>query len=144
MDKFKKQVRSSFRSEMTGAGYYAAIAAQYGPRHSELGEMLRKASDDEHMHGRLFRQFYNSAFNSSPGNEKFWIAAGRLAAFLKRPVSLEKKLKELAAIESRAVKTIEAVLSGEADSPFHKILRRILPDEKHHASIYDEFIKKQL
>lgn len=142
MDEFKKMVQSSFRTEMIGAGLYSALSRQYGRKNSTLGERLKRASEDEHMHGRLFRQFYSSAFNQNPGGEKLWMTIGGIIACLQLVIPLEKKLKTLSAIEAKAVRQIEDELKGGADSPFHKILKRILPDEKSHAAIYNEFYNK--
>lgn len=138
MEISKKQVKASFRTEMLAAGLYSALARQYGKKNSGLYQRLKEASDQEYMHGRMFNQFYKNRFNKNAGNEKIWQAAGRFAAFMMRPVSLENKLRSLSKKESAAVARIEERLKCGDDPSFLKILNRILPDEKSHAAIYGE------
>lgn len=134
----KIQVRSSFRTEMFAAGLYYTLAKQYGKNNRKLSQKLKEASEQEQMHGRMFRQFYSSRFGEDAGSEKVWLAFGRFAARMIRPVPLEKKLKALSKKESAAVAKIEERLIYNDDPSFLKILSRILPDEKSHAAIYSE------
>ncbi len=136
MEDLKKQVKGSFRTEMVAAGLYAVLAEQYGKKNRDIYDKLKEASEQEFMHGRMFNQFMRSRWGHSAGNEKIWIALGRFAAHVMRPLSLEKKLKSLSGKESDAVNRIEQRLKCGDDPSFLKVLTRILPDEKSHAEIY--------
>lgn len=136
MEDLKLQVKSSFRTEMVAAGLYAVLAEQYGKKNRDLYDKLKEASEQEHMHGRMFNQFMRNRWGHDAGNEKAWIAAGRFAARIMRPVPLEKKLKSLGRKESEAVYRIKQRLKCDEDPAFLKVLTRILPDEKSHAAIY--------
>jgi rubrerythrin len=136
MEDLKLQVKRSFRTEMFAAGLYAVLAEQYGNKNPDLYNKLKEASEQEHMHGRMFSQFMRSRWGEDAGSEKIWIAAGSFAARMMRPVSLEKKLKSLSGKESEAVKRIEQRLKSDDDPSLLKVLKRILPDEKSHAAIY--------
>ncbi len=56
MKKIKDQIQRSFRMEMIGTGLYSALATQYGRQDPRLRERLQAFSDDERMHGRLFKK----------------------------------------------------------------------------------------
>ena len=136
MESLQEQVRKSFRSEMLATGLYAVLAEQYGKKKPQMGKIFKEASDQEYMHGKLFRQFSLKRFGTPPGNETLWIACGRFAARMMTPFPLKKKLKTLCSKEFEAVVTIGKALSGDPDPGFRKILTRILPDEEAHAAIY--------
>lgn len=136
MEDLKLQVKSSFRTEMIATGLYAVLAEQYGKKNRDIYDKLKEASEQEHMHGRMFNQFMQNRWGHDAGSEKIWITIGRFAARMMRPLSLEKKLKSLSGKESEAVLRIEERLNCDADPSFLKILKRILPDEKSHAAIY--------
>jgi len=137
MNNLEKKVKESFRMEMIGTGMYRALASQYREK-PDLSSRFREYADQEEMHGRLFREFYRKNFKGEIGNGKFWLFAGRAAAFFMRALTLEAKLKRISAIESGAVRQIEEALSPGEDSGIFKIMRRILPDEKAHAALYRE------
>ncbi len=141
MNKLKISVKNSFRTEMIAAGLYAVLAHQYGKKNPEIGKRFSKASEEEHMHGKLFRQYFRNKFNEDAGNEKIWISAGKIAGVVMMLIPLKKKLKNLSIKESDAVKKIEYLISGNSDASFIKILKRILPDEVSHAAIYGEVFK---
>ena len=138
MEDLKLQVKSSFRTEMFAAGLYSSLARQYGKNNSVLYQKLKEASEQEYMHGRMFNQFYKTRFNENAGSEKVWLAAGKFAALIIRPLPLKKKLKSLGKKESEAVTRIEERLKRDGEPSYLKILNRILPDEKSHAAIYGE------
>jgi rubrerythrin len=138
MGDLKLQVRSSFRTEMFAAGLYAVLANQCSRKNALLSERLREVSEQEAMHGRLFRQYYRNSYNEEPGSEKLWTAIGKFAGGMTKFVSLEKKLKSLSEKESAAVQKIEAKLKCDDDPSYLKILKRILPDEVSHAAVYGE------
>lgn len=139
MKELKKHIQQSFRMEMIGTGLYGALAKQYAKQDSRLQERLQTFSDDERMHGRLFKKCNQKLFGTSPGSEGFWLFMGKIAALAMRPLPLKSKLKKLSIAEQQAVQRIEAALAGGADSPFHKLIRVILRDEKTHAGFYDEW-----
>ncbi len=136
MNNVKSNIRSSFRTEMVAAGLYSVLSDQYGKRNPQLGIRFKEASEQEHMHGRLFKQFYFNTFNEEAGNEKIWLAAGRFAGRMMTLIPLKKKMKILEEKESAAVKMIEARLAANEEPSIAKILKRILPDEISHAGIY--------
>ncbi len=137
MNELQKQVKESFRMEMMGTGIYRALSRQY--RHdSHVSQRLKDFSDQEAMHGRLFQQYYRKTFGKTLRGEKTWLFVGKLVALMIRPMSLESKLKKIGAIENKAVKRIEDAVSTGEDNGYIKIIKRILPDEKDHASLYGE------
>ncbi len=138
MNEMKKRIRSAFRTEMVAAGLYGALARQYGNTREGLGERLAQASEEERMHGRLFRQLYRNCFGKDIGGERLWTAAGGMAGFLMAPVPLKKKLAMVSRSESEAVAMITRELSGSSETALAKVLRRILPDEESHAEIFGE------
>ena len=139
MKELKKHIQQSFRMEMIGTGLYGALAKQYGKQDPKLQEKLQTFSDDERMHGKLFKKCSHNLFSESPGSEIFWLFVGKAAALAMRPLPLKAKLKKLSIAEKQAVERIEAALANGADSPFHKVIRVILRDEKTHAGFYDEW-----
>lgn len=138
MGDLKSNVKSSFRTEMIATGLYAVLAEQCSKNNPALSERLRKVSQEEHMHGRLFRQYYNNSYSEEPGNEKIWISAGKFAGRMMTFMPMKKKLKSLRDKESAAVERIEAILKCGDETSFNTILRRILPDEVSHAAVYGE------
>jgi rubrerythrin len=143
MDEMKSRVKKAFRTEMTAAGLYGVFARQYGKTRPGLGERFAKASEEEHMHGRLFRQLYRNSFGGDIGGEKFWMGAGRMAALFMTPVPLKAKLKAVSRKEAEAVAMITGELSGSQETALARVLKRILPDEESHAKIYDEVFSLQ-
>lgn len=137
MEDLKKRIKESFRMEMIGTGMYRTLASQYREREYLSGRFTEFAGHEE-MHGRMFRELYRKNFNEEVGNGKFWQFAGKTAAFIMRPLPLEKKLKKLNTAESDAVIRIEEALAGQCEPGFRKIISRILPDEKTHAALYGE------
>ena len=137
MNELKKQVKESFRMEMIGTGIYHALSRQY-KKSPEISNSLKEFSQQEEMHGKLFKQYYKKTFGKSIKGESFWQFAGRAAAIVMRPLSLETKLKKIGAAESQAVFRIEKALAGGEDTGYHKIIRRILPDEKAHAALHGQ------
>ncbi|HOP29776.1 MAG TPA: ferritin family protein [Spirochaetota bacterium] len=137
MEDLKKRIRESFRMEMIGTGMYRALAAQYSGK-AELSRRFMEFADQEEMHGRMFRELYRKNFGEEIGSGRLWLYTGKTAAFVIRPLSLEKKMKKLSIAESDAVKRIEEALAGECEPGFRKIISRILPDEKAHAALYGE------
>ena len=137
MKESKKQVKESYRMERIGTGMYRALATQYRKR-PELSKRFEEFSDQENMHGRLFQEFYRKNFGKKLRGEKLWYVSGVLAAIFMKPLPLTAKLKKIGAVESQAVTTIEHALASGEDTGFHKILKRILPDEKPHAGLYAE------
>lgn len=138
MGDLKLQVRSSFRTEMFASGLYAVLADQCSRKYPLLSERLREVSEQEAMHGRLFRQYFRNSYHEEPGSERLWISIGRFAGGLMKFVSLQKKLKSLCEKESEAVQKIESKLKCDDDPSYLKILNRILPDEVSHAAVYGE------
>jgi rubrerythrin len=131
-----KIVKASFRMEMMGAGLYQTLAKQCRGRDSALSRRLHHFSEQEAMHGRLFKEYARDQFGRRLRSGVFWRMAGRLMAVLMRPVSLERKLKKLQGIEQAAVEHIEAILAGEGQSGYRQIIQTILPHEKAHAALY--------
>lgn len=137
MNELKKQVKESFRMEMMGTGLYRALSRHY--RHNpHVSQRLMDFSEQEAMHGRLFQQYYRKTFGKTLRGEKTWLLTGRFVALIMRPMSLESKLKKIGTIENKAVQRIEDALSTGEDNGYIKIIKRILPDEKAHASLYGE------
>ena len=139
MKDLKKRIQRSFRMEMIGTGLYSALAKQYGRQNPDLGERLQAFSDDERMHGRLFKKCCQNLFGKAPGGEQLWHFVGKMAAWAMRPLPLDAKLKKLSIAEKQAVKKIEQALASGEDTGFHKAIRAILSDEKTHAGFYDEW-----
>ncbi len=139
MDKVKDRIKKAFRTEMAAAGLYGALARQYGKGSPALGERFAKASEEEHMHGRLFRQLYRNLFGGEIGGERLWVTAGRLAALFMAAVPLKAKLRSISRKEADAVAMISRDLSASPEPALGKVLSRILPDEESHARIYAEF-----
>lgn len=131
-----KIIKASFRMEMMGAGLYQRLAKQCSRRDSALSRRLRHFSEQEAMHGRLFKEYAWNQFGQRLRTGFFWRMAGRLIAVLMRPVPLERKLKKLHVIEQAAVEHIEEVLAGDGQSGYRQIIQTILPHEKAHAALY--------
>lgn len=139
MKDLKRQIQRSFRMEMIGTGLYSALAKQYGRQNPNLGERLQAFSDDERMHGRLFKKCSRNLFGNEPGGESLWRFVGKMAAWSMRPLSLQAKLKKLSIAEKQAVKQIEQALATGSNTSFHKTIQVILRDEKTHAAFYAEW-----
>ncbi len=137
MDNVKKEITRSFRMEMLGTGMYRALANQYR-KNSDLSLRFLEFAEQEAMHGRLFRELYRKNYGGAIGGGKLWLAAGRIAALSMRFLPLRAKLKRIGAVEAMAVRQIEDALADGGDSGFHRVIRRILPDEKAHAALYGE------
>ncbi|HOO70681.1 MAG TPA: ferritin-like domain-containing protein [Spirochaetota bacterium] len=137
MKKLKKLIRESYRMERIGTGIYRALAGQYQKR-PELSQRFEVFSDQEAMHGRLFQVYYRKNFGRLMRGEQFWYLVGVAGAVSMRLLPLSLKLRIITREESRAVAKIEEALSTGEETSFHKILRRILPDEKTHAALYME------
>lgn len=138
MREIQNQIQRSFRMEMIGTGFYGALAKQYGKQDPKLQERLQSFSDDERMHGRLFKKCGEKMYGESPGRENFWFFVGKTMALAMRPLPLKVKLKKLSLEEQQAVERIEKILDQGNASPFHKVIRTILRDEKKHAAFYHE------
>ncbi len=138
MGDLKLQVKSSFRTEMFAAGLYSVLADQYGKKNPLLGARLKEVSEQEQMHGKLFRHYYFTNYKNEPGSEKLWITMGKSAGRIIRFVPLKKKLKSLSEKEAEAVLRIEEKIKCDGDPSFLKILKLILPDEISHAAVYGE------
>ncbi|NCB47769.1 hypothetical protein EOM81_12235 [bacterium] len=137
MEDLKKRIKGSFRMEMIGTGMYRSLASQYSGK-AELSGRFLEFADQEEMHGRMFRELYKKNFGKEIGSGRLWLLTGKTAAFIMRPLPLEKKMKKLSTAESDAVKRIEEALAGECEPGLRKIISRILPDEKAHAALYGE------
>ena len=129
-------IQASFRMEMMGAGFYQTLAKQCRRRDSSLSRSLRRFSEQEAMHGRLFKEYAKNQFGRQLRTGFFWHMVGRLTAVLMRPVSLEHKLKKLHGIEQAAVEHIEEILAEGGQSGYRQIFQVILPHEKAHAALY--------
>lgn len=137
MDYLKKQIRDSFKMEMIGTGIYRSLASQY--REDEnLRKRFIEFADQEENHGRMFKEYYKKTYGEKLRSGAFWLFTGKAAALAMRLIPLEKKLKKISAAERAAVKRIEEALASGEESGFHKIIKRILPDEKAHAALYNE------
>lgn len=137
-DNLKKTIKGSFRMEMIGTGLYRGLAKQYQKKDHDLSRRFSKFSNQEAMHGRLFKNYANDKFGQRFISGFFWQAMGRLAAFFMRPMPLNKKLKKIHAAEEDAVTRIEKVLTEDLDSEYRKIMKTILPHEIAHAALYSE------
>lgn len=138
MRKIKDHIQRSFRMEMIGAGLYDALAKQYGGQDSKLRERLHSFSNDERMHGKLFKKCSQKMYDESPGGEGFWLFVGKTIALAMRPLPLKSKLKKVSLAEQEAVERIEKILAQGNISQFHRVIRAILQDEKIHAGFYNE------
>jgi rubrerythrin len=139
MDNMKGNIIRSYRMEMMGTGIYRSFAAQYRKKNVELGDRFLKFSRDEYMHGKLFAKLYLKHYGKMIWGETFWIFTGRMAAFMMRVFSLEKKMKKLSIIESQAVRRIEKEIPNCENPGLLRIMRTILPDEMDHAGLYREW-----
>lgn len=136
----KSKIRLSYRMELVGQGYYSRLADQYGSKYPELADKMRLFSRHEHKHSKLFAKLYSEMYGKQPGYEWIWRNIGKMAGFILRPLSLEKKLKRLSSVEKMAVKQIEKALQTGQEGGYFKVIKAILPDEERHAALYDEFI----
>ena len=139
MKKIKDQIQRSFRMEMIGTGLYGALAKQYGRQDPKLRERLQSFSDDERMHGELFKKCSQKMYGESPGGEGFWLFVGKTIALAMRPLPLKSKLKKLSLAEQQAVERIEKNMAQGDISQFHRVIRTVLRDEKIHAGFYNEW-----
>lgn len=133
----RKMVRKSFRMELVGAGMYESLAKQYR-QHEQIGQKFLRFSGHESMHSRLFDEYHRKNYGDRLGGTRVWRGLGKITAIAMHPLSLEKKVKKICAIEHQAVHTIETLLARERDCGLYKIMKRILPDEIEHASLYGE------
>ncbi|MBK1813040.1 hypothetical protein JHL18_20660 [Clostridium sp. YIM B02505] len=139
MDKFQAEIRSSFRTEMFAFGLYTVLGNQYKSFKPNFGEHLKEAGKQEHMHGRIFRQFYKKQYNIDLKEEKLCIAFGKLMGYALTPMPLSKKLKMISDNEANVVVKIEKQITDGVDNKdYLKVLKRILPDEIAHSKIYDD------
>ncbi len=134
------KVKKSCRMEFMGAGFYGKLSNSYSDQ-PELSKTLKKFSKDEFKHGVMFARYYEKACGKKLGQQP-WMTIGKIAAFFQFTVPLEKKLKKLHLIESRAVKQIEHELQAAEKTPYLAILEKILPDEVAHAKLYTEMYPK--
>lgn len=141
MESLKKQIKNSYKMEMIGTGIYRSLASQYR-ENENLKKRFIEFADQEEKHGRMFREYYKKTFGKKLKSGSLWLFTGRTAAFAMHFIPLEKKLKKIGAAETAAVKRIEEALASGEESGFHKIIKRILPDEKAHASLYGELFSK--
>lgn len=139
METMKDKIVRSYRMEMMGTGIYRSFAAQYGRKNAELGDRFLKFSRDEYMHGKLFAKLFLKDYGKMIRVEGFWIFMGRMTAFMMRVFPIEKKMKKLSTIESKAVRRIEKELPACRNPGLSRILKTILPDEVNHASLYKEW-----
>ena len=133
-----KIIKTSFRMEMMGAGLYQTLAKQYRRRDQALSRRLSQFSEQEAMHGRLFKEYARNQFGRRLRTGFFWRMAGRLTAVLMRPLPLERKLKKLHGIEQASVEHIEEILAEDGQGGYRQIIQTILPHEKAHAALYTQ------
>ncbi|GKU27211.1 hypothetical protein CFOLD11_40380 [Clostridium folliculivorans] len=138
MDKFQAEVRSNFRTEMFAFGLYTVLGNQYKNFKPNFGEHLKEAGKQEHMHGRIFRQFYKKQYNIELKEEKLCIAFGKLVGYALTPIPLSKKLKMISDNEASVAVKIEKQIADGVHKDYLKVLERILPDEIAHSKIYSE------
>ena len=137
MKELQKLIRESYRMERIGTGIYRALAAQYQKR-PELSQRFEEFSDQENMHGMLFQEYHRKTFGKAMKGERLWYLAGVAGAVSMRLLPLSVKLRIIGNAEIQAVAKIETALATGEESGFHKIIKRILPDEKAHAGLYAE------
>lgn len=141
----KQKTRLFFYAEMTGAGMYRAMAEQYS-RKPELSSRFRLFGDQEAMHGRLFREHYRKISGKTLAGENLCMLNGKIYAYMTGLIPLRAKLKMMSLTEAIAAANIEMNLEkpdGSDGSGFYKIMKRIFPDEKAHAGLYDEIYGKK-
>jgi rubrerythrin len=141
MNNLKDQLHKSFRAEMMASGLYKKLSNQYKKRNPDLSKRLIEIAGQEHMHGRLFRQYHKKVYGKEIRGETIWIAVGKLVAYLLVPLSLESKIQKLSCKELEAVVKIENQLLIVKEPSLLKVLKTILPDEKAHANLYNDFFK---
>jgi rubrerythrin len=143
MEKLKPEILRSFRMEMIGTGCYETLALKFAGSKPELSQKFRKMAESERSHGVMFQKCHKNLFGSEMSGEKFWLFMGKLSAVSQALLPLRIKLKILSSVEKLAVWQIDTMLSGGGTSAFHEILRSILPEEKKHAALYDEWFGRK-
>ncbi|MBN1495474.1 MAG: hypothetical protein JXA07_01815 [Spirochaetes bacterium] len=140
MKELKPEILRSFRMEMIGTGCYDAMARRYEASRPELSKRFRAMADSERGHGALFQKCHAGLYGSKMSGESFWLFMGKLSALSQALLPLKMNLKILSGVEKLAVKQIEAALAAGGNSKFHDILKNILPDEKEHAALYNDWV----
>lgn len=140
MKELKQEILRSFRMEMIGTGCYNALARRYEAGRPELSKRFRAMAESERGHGEMFQKCHAGLYGGEISGEAFWLFMGKLSALSQALLPLKTKLKILSGVERLAVKQIEAALATGGTSEFHDILKAILPDEKDHAALYDDWV----
>ncbi|MDY0362293.1 MAG: ferritin-like domain-containing protein [Desulforegulaceae bacterium] len=141
MEDYKKNLTHSYKMEMIGTGIYKGLSKQFRTKNPDLSEKFMEFSKQEEMHGKLFQKCFKDLYGKNLKSGFFWEFAGMFAAFIMRPIPLQKKLKKLQIEEQGAVKKIEKLLNQDIEPKLKKILKIIYPHEILHASLYNDVFK---
>lgn len=130
----KAKIKWSCRFEYIGAGYYFKLSESYS-EDKNLSDIFKKFAKHELKHGIMFNSFYKKNYKTSLG-KNLWLYLGKFTATVQRPIPIKWKLKILSSIEGLATKQIERIIQSGNPDPYMNLLKKILPDEVAHASIY--------
>jgi rubrerythrin len=140
MDKLKFQIKLSYRVELFGTGFYDGLASRYRKKYPELSKKLHKYAVHEYKHSRLFNKCYADLFGKELGWEWFWRGFGRWQSYLLFALPVKLKLKMASLTEVLAVKQLERDVATGQKNKYIEIAKKIIPEEKEHANIYQEWV----